>query len=176
LQAPIPFFRAGSRRARVHLVVWGGILGGGVLMAWGIHLGLFYGLAPQDGGTLRPMAERLLIGGSLAGLGLLTAVGLILYARAYVVRAALDPRFGKVEVETLAPWIPPAQIPLRYFARADYRPGRTQAANAPWIRVPVEGRRLPFVLDAQGEFLDAETARRVLGKGPWTAAEEDLPA
>jgi hypothetical protein len=175
LRAPIPFFPTGSRRARAHLVVWGGILGGAVLMAWGIYLGLFYGLAPQDGGVLRPMSAPFLMGGSLVGLGILTMAGLIHCARVYVIRAALDPRFGKVEVETLAPRIPPIQIPPRCFAKAEYRPGRTQAANAPWIRLPAEGLRLPFVLDTQREFLDAETARRVLGEGPWAAASEDLP-
>lgn len=165
MHASTRFFQAGSRTLRVHMVVWGGIVAGLILAAWGVHLGLTLGLAPQDGGVLRPMAERLLWGGSLVGLGLLTVVGLLLYAHLYVVRASLDARFGKLEVEILAPWAPPLEVALRFVDRTQFRTGRSKAADAPWIRLPVEGRLFPFVFDARGEFVDREAARRVLGQG-----------
>jgi hypothetical protein len=171
MHTPTPFFRTGSRGLRVHVVVWGGIAGGVVLAAWGVHLGLTLGLAPQDGGVLRPMSERLLWAGLLVGLGLLSALGLLLYSQLYVTHASLDARFGKVEVKTLAPWAPPLQVALRFVEKPEHRRGRSKATDAPWIRMPVEGRRFPFIFDARGEFLDADTARRVLGEALTNASD-----
>jgi hypothetical protein len=133
----------------------------------GVDLGRTYGLRPADGGVLKPLPVRLAWAGGVASLGLGFFGGMLVYGACYVTRLALDAEGRAVLVRTL---LRTRTIPVAEVAGGAYHAGRTalrQQVNAPWQSLRVRGRRLPYVLDVQGEVRDAEALGRLArGKLP----------
>jgi hypothetical protein len=94
------------------------------------------------------------------------AIGVVVYGWCYVTHAVWDPVTGQRRL-TLAGFfvpvhvaVPPADEP-RYL----YHDGSSRAhgitVNAPYYNIRVPGRRLPFIVDLQGEFVDGDLFHRV---------------
>ncbi len=133
----------------------------------GVVLGQTYGLSPAEGGVLKPLPIRLAWGVGFAALGLGFFGGMVVYGLVYVTHLAHDAAAGTLGVRTLlgrARTIPEADV-----LPGDYRAGRSDGrirVNAPWYALRVRGRRLPYVIDLQGDFSDhAALARLVEGEG-----------
>lgn len=128
------------------------------MMWWGWDLFQTYGLSPGDGGVLRPFSERIIAGGLVGGLGLITGVAMMIYAAHYAVRVLRDG--DTVIVETLTPWALGNwrhAFPVTRVAGSSYYEGRLRTykhnVNAPWLTLRIVGRRIPFMLDAQAETI-----------------------
>ncbi len=65
--------------AVVVLAMWGG---------WGIFQ--TFGLAEADGGVLRPLWQRVALGGFVAGVGLVAAGGMWIYIKLYALHISRD--------------------------------------------------------------------------------------
>jgi hypothetical protein len=128
--------------------------------AWGCNLASTWGLAPADGGALKPLWARLLLGGGMAAAGLGFGLAMVGYALRYVTtlrRAGAD----ALELETLLGG-------RRSLARADlglgpfheghgrtlgwilFVPVTAIRVAAPWRTVFVRGVAGSFILDLQG--------------------------
>ena len=120
-----------------------------------------YGLHPSEGGELAPLALRLLLGGFLAAIGAGFVVGMWVYGRCYVREAEVDPERGVLRL-TLAGFVMPSrlEVPLQDVGGSREHDGRFRAGgmtvNAPWSTVRLRGRRLPLIIDVQGEFIRRE--------------------
>lgn len=155
-------YAVGPRRWRVWFVVALSVAAavGGVWL--GLVLGQTYGLHPAEGGVLAPLPVRLAWAFALSALGLGFLGGMVAYARCYVVR--LDYDAGTAHVRTL---LGERAVPVDHFAGARHHAGQLtlrQHVDAPWISLRVRGRRLPYILDLQGEVMDADALDR-LGRG-----------
>ena len=148
-------YTAGARRWRVWFV-FGLSVVGAVAGVWaGVNLGQTYGMSPAEGGVLKPLPVRLAWAISLSGLGLAFLGGMVVYARRYVTRLQHDAVAGVVHVETL---IGARVIPVDHLTAARYHAGRLELehhVNAPWTSLRVRGRRIPYILDLQGDVHDA---------------------
>ena len=141
---------------------------------WGWDLLLTLGLRPADGGVLQPFWIRLLVGGLVASLGLAFAIGMWIYSRFYVASLAHDPFTGCLIVRTprfigsRTESIAPSEIMGTSFRRGAFvNPGGV-SVDAPWHALQFRGRRLYFIIDARGHWLDPALAEQVLqrSKGP----------
>lgn len=146
------------RAARVRLVIWGVLLASLATAWWGWDISQSYGLAPGDGGALRPARERYGLGGLVAGLGLLAGLGTMFWATHYAVRVR---RGGdRLIVETLAPlglgtWsrdYAVSQVETYSYNEGQMR-GGGRKVDAPWMALRINGRRWPFILDWQAETM-----------------------
>ncbi len=119
-----------------------------------------YGLAPIDGGVLRPLSERLLVSGFVALLGLAFAIGMAVYGRCYVALLEYDAQTDTLRF-TLAGLLWPSRMEVE---RAQLRAGGQHGGAyggpirgyAAWHALYREGRRLPFILDDSGELFDRQ--------------------
>jgi len=134
-----------------------------VAAVWfGVVLGQTYGLSPADGGVLKPLAVRLAWAAGLSALGLGFFGGMLVYGLCYVTRLTLDAEARAVHVRTL---FRTRTIPTAHLAGSAYHAGQANGrirVNAPWEAIRVRGRRLPYVLDWQGEVHDAAALDRLL--------------
>ena len=160
-------YTSGPQTKRVWFVVALSVVAavGGV---WGgVVLGQTYGLNAADGGVLKPLPIRLAWAVGCAAFGLGFFGGMVVYGFCYVTRLTHDAAAAALGVRPLlgrARTIPEADV-----LRGDYREGRSDGrirVNAPWYALRVRGRRLPYVIDLQGEVSDhAALARLVEGGG-----------
>lgn len=136
---------------------------------WGIDLARTYGLSPGDGGVLRPLSVRLAVGAIVALLGISFAAGMWVFGRCYVAKIELDTdgkslylytvnflgnsrhRYELEEVEGLVS--PKSSV---IDAASLLGEMRGLSVNAPWQNIRIAGKRLPLVLDEQGEVTDPE--------------------
>lgn len=145
-------------------------------MVWLAHaLASDYGLAPGDGGVLRPLPQRLAISALVLGLGLLPLAGMLLYARCYLLR--ISRRGDLVEMTVLGAFAPfTMHLPMRRIARTLYFEGNFAArgllVHAPWITLEVEGRWLPFIADMQARHANV---RAILGLAQGRPADGPPP-
>ncbi len=153
---------------KVRCLMWGIFAAGlsALYAGWSIFQTL--GLAPGDGGVLRPVGERLAFGAGVALLGIAGIAGMMLFASLYAV--TLSRQGERIEIETLTL----SGIGRRHFSfdvsevgEAAYHHGRMKRGiatdedvamydgiDAPWITMRVAGRRLPFILDLQAEIIE----------------------
>jgi hypothetical protein len=153
------------RQARkVRAVFWASLLAAAFALWGGWTIAESYGLAPGDGGVLRPLWQRLLFGGFVAALGVAAAGGMTLYISLYALR--VEVRGDTIGITTMTPF----GRRLREFARSQigrsaYYQGRMYHrqpsggrdslwVNAPWITLRVAGRRFPFIIDLQADQID----------------------
>lgn len=121
----------------------------------GWQIWLSFGLAPADGGMLRPAWQRALLGGGVAALGVGFWLAMLVYARCYVLKII------RLDGQTL-------QVVLRWpglvrTLRADdvvdrrshagvSRSTRGVSVAAPWLAVWLRDQRLPLIVDDQGDW------------------------
>ncbi len=132
----------------------------------GLHLAQTYGLNPGDGGVLAPLPVRLVWGMGVGVLGLGFAGAMWLYGRCYVARLELDEQAQQLHVYTVGFF----SITCHVYDVTDLGAGRRHrgrlrtlwhAVAAPWQSIWVPGRRLPLILDEQGEVLDRNWMRKL---------------
>lgn len=104
----------------------------------------------------------------LSVLGLLAAAGMHVYASRYVVGMRVAD--AAVEIDTATFPSRKHVIPRSDIQSVDYREGRSGAGtrhsvHAPWVKVRVQGFKVPFIIDMQSEFVD-EHALRDLARRP----------
>jgi hypothetical protein len=160
---PIEIFRAGSQAVMVRFVQGLLVLVFTPGLLWGA-----WALAVVSDPSLSPLARYALVAGALA-LAAASSIGMVVYGWCYVTSATWDPRAGACHI-TLAGLFVPARLTVAAGERGRYHAGRSNAAeiqvNAPWYSVRIPGRRLPLILDLQGEFLHPDLVDRVLLADP----------
>jgi hypothetical protein len=130
--------------------------------AWaGWEIARSYGVRPADGGVLKPLAVRLAFGGFVAALGAVFVAGMWIYGRCYVMEAAVDEKRGVLGIVLAGLLVRSRlEVPLDAVEGSTHHAGRSStgdiAVNAPWVSVRLRGRRLPLIVDGQGEFLHPE--------------------
>ncbi len=165
-------YSADNRRSRlgVALLV---LIVGAVAMGWlAIEVYVSYGLNPADGygGRLAPWTDRAWFAGFLGatGFGLLFAVWLVLRLFVRKISKQDDDKLAGngIQIHFFGPFAP-LDLHTEEVRGVHAREGRLNVAGAPGVDAPYylifrRGRRLPLVLDAQGEFYDRPGLRAVL--------------
>jgi len=165
-------FDAGPQRKMVWFATVIALLGGGVLIWLGEWMIRTYGLNPVEGGVLKPLWQRILLGGSFAAFGAACIVGMLVYLWCYVSRIEEDDAGDAFRITVLWPFggrrrmVRPDDV-----ARASYNDGVYMNVNAPWSSLRLRGRRLPFIIDAQGDFPDEHALDRLLHVPPAAVVE-----
>ena len=151
-------FHAGRQLIKVRGVMFLS-LGCAVGCVWaGIDLAQSYGLNPADGGVLAPLSVRLAwgIGGAL--LGIIFLVGMWIYGKCYVARIEFDEQNKALHIYTVSFFgSEKHEINASKVLSSQYHEGELNLdiyVNAPWWTVWIKGRRLPFIVDEQGVFLE----------------------
>ncbi|HEU0297953.1 MAG TPA: hypothetical protein VFR37_00820 [Longimicrobium sp.] len=150
--------------ARRLILVWISavlLLGCGVgLVVVGWYSLTRYGLGPFEGGVLAPLPQRLLMGAMSILPGLATCALVIGYPLCYVTRIEANEARDEFRVRLMTGQ--ELTVRVEDVVTAKFSHGRFQGVNAPWYTVRMRNRRLPLIVDIQGEFLDREAARGLL--------------
>lgn len=169
-------FCSHARSRRVRALLWLSLAGAAATVWAGWGLFETFGLAPADGGVLKPFEQRLLLGGFVALLGVGLAASMLIYSGLYVVELRQDG--GTVSIATLS------LLGLRHFEvsrrdvrASEYHRGRMftrMIVNTPWVTLWVRNRRWPFLIDLQAETVDvsglsklAPSATNLWQRDPW---------
>lgn len=164
----IPIYDAGPQAAKVRALLWFSLLCAGGSGWAGVALARTYGLSPAEGGVLAPLPVRLAWGVGVASIGVAFLAGMLVYVRCYAARVAVD-EAGECLHVSLPGFVGSStlEVPVGSVRGSRYHPGHADyggvTVSAAWDTVRVEGRRLPLILDAQGDVLDPERASRYLG-------------
>jgi hypothetical protein len=145
---------------KVRIMLWASMLVCIAALYGGWAIFESYGLSAGDGGILRPFGERLAFGMFVAGLGLVFAGGMMVFANIYA--TYLERGRDKIIIDTLTVWgigTRRHEIDIAQVGKAAYHEGRTRSfrgpsVDAPWISLHTTGRWLPFVLDLQAEIIE----------------------
>lgn len=119
-----------------------------------------FALDPANGGVLATVFNLLLVFGLLLLPGLATALVSLGYPFCYVTRIDANETRDEFRVRRLAG--PSLTVRLDDVVTARFNDGRFQHVNAPWYTLRLRGRRLPLIVDFQGEFLDPAATGRLL--------------
>lgn len=155
----IPVFRAGRQAQKVRMLGFS---------SWIVALACMYFAVLRIGHSEpREMLWGVLVG----GLGVSACVGMEVYRRFYVTRMDVSTPLHDVRITTMR-WGRPVYTHVK---RDEILPStlhtgawaaRGMRGNAPWISVRLTSRRLPFILDVQGEILHPALLSEVL-REPW---------
>ncbi len=171
-------FDAGPQRWKIWFVVLIALACGGALVWTGGHVFQSYGLHPLEGGVLKPLATRVLLGSALAVVGITLITGILLYLGCYVTRIEGDDAAGAFRV-TVAGFGRTLTINPDQIVRVGCNDGIAGAGgisvNAPWYSLRLHGRRFPLIVDLQGDFLDEKAVDRLLKGEPKPAVVERKP-
>lgn len=161
-------FTAGRQLWKVWFVVLVSLACGGALVWLGGYLFTSLGLHPTEGGVLRPLPIRLLWGGVSAAAGGAVIAGILAYLQCYVARIEADEPGGgfRITVAGVGPALAvrPDDVALGYDDGISNAGGI--GVNAPWYSLRLRGRRLPLIIDLQGEFLDEHAVDRLMEGEP----------
>jgi hypothetical protein len=123
---------------------------------WGWSLAQQFGLAPGDGGILRPAAERYLWAAAVVSIGLAFLGVMLLACDRYVTRIDIDRQ--RAIITTLGAFRGKSRVHLlSEFSRSTWHRGVLRAGvsvNAPWLSLYASGSRLPYLIDAQADGFD----------------------
>lgn len=140
----------------------------------GVFFYTSYGLDPIDGGVLKPLITRVLLGGLHAGGGMALMIFTLLYLQCYVTRIEVDG--GDTFRVSIAGAGRGPTIRARDVVGAGFNDGVAHAGgiavNAPWYTLRLRGRRLPLIVDLQGDFRDPRAVDRLMAGQPAPAAVE----
>jgi hypothetical protein len=171
-------FDAGPQRWKIWFVGLISLACGGALVWTGGYIFQSYGLNPLEGGVLKPLTSRILLGGAFAAAGIAIIAGILLYLRCYVTRIEADDAGGGFRV-TVAGLRQPLTVSLDHIIRVGYSDGISNAGgisvNAPWYSLRLRGRRFPLIVDLQGDFLDENAVGRLLDGESMPAIVERSP-
>lgn len=168
-------YDAGWQGKKVRALTWF-LLGAGALLCW---LGT---LRPEVPPAEPESPAAYLFATLLAfGAGIAIPAAMLVYGRCYVGRVEVADD-GAAHVRTVGP----LGSPLHVIRPEDLGGGRYHGGHfetyehtvtAPWHTVRVRGRRLPFILDPQGDVIDAARTEQALGLDPGSLAawEMDRP-
>lgn len=134
----------------------------------GVYFAQSYGVNPGDGGVLAPLSVRLAGGAGFFLFGISLAVGTWLFAKCYVTGIALDEQTGILHISsarffgTRTDQVPVSKIISSRFYKG-FTEGTSDSAqvHAPFRTVRIEGRKLPLLLDLQGELIELELLKRL---------------
>lgn len=103
----------------------------------------------------------------LLGVGVGGGIGVGVYGWCYVTHAVWDGETGRCRLTLLGLIVPlRVDMPAVGEVRHDHRDGIAHArgivVHAPYYSIRIPGRRLPFIVDLQGEFPDGDLFHRVL--------------
>ncbi len=166
----IDIFSAGPRVKLVRFIMWLSLVAAAGAIWFGWELFQSYGSRPADGGVLAPLGVRLAWGLSVAGLGIAFAFGMWLYGRLYVWAIGYDEAADLLYVRTLSLFgnrldsVPASSVTQAKFNSGDFYVPGAPSVHAPWYNVSVAGRRFPLIVDAQGQFGEAELVNKALGR------------
>jgi hypothetical protein len=172
-------FDAGPQRKMVWFAAFCTLVTGVVLIwlgEWSIRT---YGLSPVEGGVLKPLVQRVLLGGSFIAAGVAMIAGFVVYLHCYVARIEEDTAGGGFRLTVLWPFGGRQRtVMLDDVAAYSYNVGFSRAGgitvNAPWSGLRLHGRRLPFIIDEQGDFPVPYAVDRLL-EGVQPPVEERTP-
>lgn len=161
-------FDAGPQRWKIWFVTLISLAAGVGLVGMGGWMSQTYGLHPMEGGVLRPLSTRMLWGVAWAVPGLAIIAGIVAYLQCYVTRIEADDAGGyRVTVAGFGRGL---EFGLNAVTRAGFNDGVSNAGgisvNAPWYSVRLRGRRLPLIVDLQGDFLDEHAVDRLIEGKP----------
>lgn len=167
-------YDAGWQGKKVRGLIW-------LLLAFAV---LCFWLAFMEPDVLPPpevetAAERLFATVLAITIGVVSSLGILVYGRCYIGRMEVEDD-GTLRIRTVGPIGSPEHV-LRPgdIVSGVYRDGHLRAngqtVNAPWFTVRVRGRRLPLILDPQGDVLDATRIEQALGIEPGELAIWELP-
>jgi hypothetical protein len=170
-------YDAGWQGRKVRALTWF-LLAAGVLFCW---LGTLRPKVPPPPGEEASAAEWFLVTLFAFGTGIATAGAGLLYGRCYIGRVEVADD-DTVHLRTIGP----LRSPLHVFRPEDLGGGRyhdgqfetyKHSVNAPWYTVRVRGRRIPLILDPQGDVIDDAGTERALGleRGSLAVWEIDRP-
>ena len=171
---PVVLLENQRQALKVRFVFWFLQIAGALALWGGWAIFHSFGLAEADGGVLRPLWQRLALGGGVAGLGLAAAGGMWLYTVLYALRIV---RSGdRITITTMTPFgRRDREFAISELGESAYFRGRVHHVlssggiggiwvNAPWITLHAVGHRFPFVVDLQAETIDIG-ALSVLAEG-----------
>lgn len=164
----IPIYDAGPQRTMVRALLWFSLVCAAGSTWAGVSLGRTFGLSPAADGVLAPLPVRLAWAVGVSSVGLAFLAGMLVYVRCYAARVEVDERAGTLHVARVGFFgTSTLVVPAGKVLGSEYHPGHADyggvRVSAAWDSVRVEGRRLPLILDAQGDVLDPERASRFLG-------------
>lgn len=161
-------FDAGPQRWKIWFVGLISLATGGALVMLGGWLFQSFGLHPDDGGVLKPLSTRILFSLAWVVPGLAIVAAMLAYLQCYVTRIEAD-EAGEYRV-TVAGFGRGLRFGDDAVARAGFNDGISHAGgisvNAPWYSLRLRGRRLPLIIDLQGDFLDERAVDRLLDGAP----------
>lgn len=153
-------YEAGRQLTKLRFLMVFSVLCAAGSLWGGYHMLQSYGLAPADGGKLAPLPVRLAWAAGITLLGVGFAAAMAVYVRRYVSRILLDPARQELHLHTVGIFGSAEYTIAREDLRgARYYEGKLDgdgAVDAPWYSLAVKGRRLPFLVDAQGTFHDRQ--------------------
>lgn len=183
LTEPVELFRAGRwREVKVRFVQVLGLLTAPAGL-WGASDAAFN---PAEivsrGGDVVSWPVRYGTAALLFAIGVGASVGVLVYGWCYVTRAVWDPVARRCRLTLAGPFVPlhrdvPAATEPRWSYRGGFARTGDTVANAPYYSVRLPGRRLPLLVDCQGEFIRPGLMDRVLmggGSGLGVADEDEV--
>jgi hypothetical protein len=164
---PVEIFRAGWQAIKVRAIQAVVLLGMMPAAVWGaVAAARTFGLHATEGRALAPWPVRYGLAAFLLAVGVGAGIGMIVYGWCYVTRAVWDPEAGCTRLTLAGLFVPIHRDVPASTAAGAFRHGQKQTGDmtisAPWYSVRIPGRRLPFILDAQGEFLRPRLVDQVL--------------
>ena len=142
------------------------ILAGLALVGVGVNVARTYGLSPFDGGVLRPLGQRLALGGGLALFGLAIIAGMQYYLSRYVVTMTREG--DDIHLVTASRFFGrdhsfPASDTQGITAHSGraWIPTRGIRVDAPWLTLRV-ARRGRFIIDTQARTLNLDALAALL--------------
>jgi hypothetical protein len=157
-------FDAGPQKRKVLFLLALSLLSAVGACLWGLDLSRTWGLRAADGGALKPLWARMLLGGGLATAGVLGALMMGAYAFRYVslirktggdlleLRTILGRRRSLARTDLGKG--PFHEGRLDTFSWIGVWPVRAILVLAPWRALYVRGDAIPFLLDGQGAVSD----------------------
>jgi len=115
----------------------------------------FYGLAPADGGVLRPFPQRAGMAALVAGLGVGSCIGFLIFGLHYPIEIRHEG--DRLEIDVLTPigrhtrCLSVTDVRRSTDHHGQFISPRGQSVSAPWLGLHVAGRRFPYVVDLQAE-------------------------
>lgn len=164
----VEIFRAGRQLWKVRLWMWIALACWAVALWFAWDLFNSYGTRPADGGVLAPLPVRLAWAGTIAALGFAFVAGMALYGGLYVANMVYDEPGDRLHLRTVSFFgnrdraFPAAAVESTDFHDGFFWAGGV-TVDAPWYTLRIRGARWPFIVDAQGIFLDPELGRRLFG-------------
>jgi hypothetical protein len=166
----ISLYRAGWQLAKVRALMWFALACGIGALWWGVDLAQHYGLNPGDGGVLAPLSARLAWAMAIWLLGAAFAAGMWIYGRCYVARVDYDEQANMLHVYTTgllfdqryAVELAGVRVGRYHDGTLDLMPFASPlTVNAPWQAIRLTGRRLPLILDLQGDALEPKLLEKL---------------